>query len=88
MQPMGISRRNEIKECIYPLNKFSHQYATLQPSTQSLSPSQHLDVKAGNQAPSKTLGVKHQVGFKQTPRIFKAYQFLICKITRERKVDY
>lgn len=49
----------------------SHQHATIQPSMQTLSPSQDLDVKAGNQMPPKTLGVKNQVGFKQTLRVFR-----------------
>lgn len=69
---MGIARANEVKECIYPLKKrFSHQHATIQPSMQTLSPSQHLDVKAGNPMPSKPLGVKNQVGFKETLRVFR-----------------
>jgi len=37
----------------------------MQPSMQLLSPPQHLDVKAGNQVPSKAPGVKNQAGFKE-----------------------
>jgi len=52
MQLMGISKGNGVRECIYPLKQdaITHNMTT-QPSIHFISPSQHLDVKAGNQVP-------------------------------------
>lgn len=44
----------------------------MQPSMQLVSPSRHLDVKAGNQMPSKAPGVKNQAGFEQNLRVIRA----------------
>lgn len=73
MQLVGISKGNGVRDCIYPLKQdaITHNM-TMQPSIHFLSPSQHLDVKAGNQVPQNTQGVKNKAGFKQRPRVFGA----------------